>query len=84
MSEFKEIALSELPLKSTCKINSLLAKGNTRRRLMDLGFIPGTIIESVISSPLGDPTAYCVRSSIIALRKEVANKIIVSQVEERK
>lgn len=45
---------------------------------MDLGFIPGTIIESVRRSPLGDPTAYLVRSSVIALRKEEADKILVN------
>jgi ferrous iron transport protein A len=72
------ISLSKIPTKNKCKIITINAEGNTRRRLMDLGFIPGTIIESVRRSPLGDPTAYLVRSSVIALRKEEADKILVN------
>lgn len=50
-----------------------------RRRLLDLGILPGTKIENVMSSPLGDPTAYRVRSAVVALRSE---QTILIEVEE--
>lgn len=57
-------------------------RGPERRRLMDLGILPGTIIEAEMTSPSGDPTAYLVRGAIIALREEQANKINIASVDE--
>lgn len=51
-------------------ISRLLSKGDIRRRLQDVGFIEGTHVACVGKSPLGDPTAYLVRGTIIALRRE--------------
>ena len=48
-----------------------------RRRLLDLGILPGTLIETVMRSPLGDPVAYRIRGSVIALRQEQARMIEV-------
>ncbi|MEN6350395.1 MAG: FeoA family protein [Syntrophomonas sp.] len=73
----KIIPLSELPLGSFCRIASINTEGLLRRRMLDLGLIPGTIIESVRKSPSGDPTAYRVRGSLIALRSENADQITV-------
>lgn len=50
---------------------------NIRKRLLDLGFIPGTSIKCLTRSPLGDPTAYLVRGTVIALRKKDAGQIII-------
>lgn len=64
-------------------------QGLTRRRFLDLGITPGTEIEVVMRSPFGDPTAYRVRGSLIALRREQADWIWVqrdgesSHAEER-
>lgn len=57
-------------------------RGVERRRLMDLGVIPGTIIHNVINSPLGDPTAYRIRGAMIALRVSQASKIKITRIEE--
>lgn len=56
-------------------ISELLADGEGRRRLMDLGFTPGTRVEVIRRSPLGDPTAYGVRGTVIALRSEEARQV---------
>lgn len=58
-------------------VDEIDARGITRRRLLDLGLVPGTRIEVVRRSPLGDPTAYQIRGAIIALRQEDASKIKV-------
>jgi len=52
-------------------------QGLTRRRFLDLGITPGTTIEPVMQSALGEPRAYRVRGSLIALRREQADMIWV-------
>lgn len=46
---------------------------------MDLGLTPGTCIEAVLRSSLGDPTAYRVRGTILALRDVQAKRIEVTE-----
>ena len=70
------ITLDKLPLNSYGKIVSLNCVRPIQRRLLDLGLIKNTPIKAILKSPLGDPTAYEVRSSTIALRKEDAKLII--------
>ncbi len=52
-------------------------RGLQRRRLMDLGIVPGTTIEAEMRSPGGDPTAYRIRGATIALRREHADLVFV-------
>ena len=62
--------LNELPLNTIGIIDELNCNGNIRRRLLDLGLVRGTQITPVFKSPSGDPTAYEIRRTLIALRKE--------------
>lgn len=57
-------------------------RGAERRRMMDLGILPGTIIEAEMVSPSGDPKAYRIRDAIIAIRKEQAQLINISRLLE--
>ena len=41
-------------------------KGIERRRLMDLGFVPGSKVEVTIASPFKDPIAYRIKGTVIA------------------
>ena len=43
-----------------------------RRRLMDLGLVPGTVVTCRLISPAGDPAAYQIRGATIALRSRDA------------
>lgn len=45
-------------------------QGIQRRRLLDLGVVPGTRVEAVFTATAGDPTAFNVRGALIALRRE--------------
>jgi len=56
---------------------SSLSRGVERRRLFDLGIIPGTAIDVEMDNPSGDPTAYRIRGSVIALRSNQARLISV-------
>ena len=72
-----KIHLSDLPMNKAGKVISLNCCGAIRRRLLDLGIVHGTNIIPVLKSLSGDPTAFFVRGSIIALRKEDASLIDV-------
>lgn len=57
-------------------------RGPERRRLMDLGFLPGTHISADMSAPGGQPVAYRVRGALIALRREQADLIKITMLQE--
>ena len=67
--------LNKLPLNSSGEIISLDFTGNLRRRFLDLGFTVGSKVVSAFKSPAGDPVAYIVRGTVIALRSDDAEKI---------
>ncbi len=48
-----------------------------RRRLLDIGMIPGTKIECVGRSPSGDPKAFLIRGAVIAIRSEDSAGIFI-------
>lgn len=54
-------------------------RGASRRRLLDLGILPGTKIEVELLSPLQDPVAYKVRNTSIALRSTLADLILINK-----
>lgn len=54
--------------------------GLLRRRILDLGIVPGTVLTCIGKAPAGDPIAYLVRGTVIALRSEDASLIAVEQV----
>jgi ferrous iron transport protein A len=51
--------------------------GEEARRLMELGFLPGTQITAGRSAPGGDPQVFQVDGSEIALRRETARRLTV-------
>lgn len=56
---------------------SRACRGQQRRRMMDLGIVPGTHIIPEMESFAGDPIAYRVRGTLVALRREQAEQIFV-------
>lgn len=59
-------------------------QGPQRRRLLDLGVVPGTGITPELVSTSGDPVAYRIRGALIALRRGQASWIEVeSEPKER-
>jgi len=47
------------------------------RRLMELGFLPGTRVTAGLSAPGGDPRVFQVDGSEVALRRETARRLKV-------
>lgn len=78
-----ERRLSDLQRGESGIVARLDVDGAQRRRLMDLGIVPGTEIVMEFASPLGDPKSYRVRQALIALRDQQARHIILkSQAQE--
>lgn len=75
--------LDELQVGESAVVTELASTGLNRRRLMDLGILPGTQIETEMKSPLGDPVAYRVRGAVIALRREQAREIHIAPEANR-
>ncbi len=59
-------------------------RGAERRRLLDLGIVPGTVIAAELVSPIGDPIAFRVRDTLIALRREQACLIQIERLPAQK
>lgn len=55
----------------------------TARRLMEMGLIPGTPVHVVRTAPLGDPMQVRVRNYHLALRRNEAQMVTVTNVENR-
>lgn len=72
------IPLSTIGIGSICQVVSLNLEGLLRRRILDLGMVPGTPVQCIRKSPAGDPVAYLVRDTLIALRSEDASQITVN------
>ena len=67
--------LSEFKTGELVQIEKIQLEGTMKRRLLDLGFIPGATIKVLQRSLLGDPVAYQVSNTTIALRKEESSLI---------
>ena len=62
--------LTNLTMGQKGEIIDLSAEGKKRRRLLDLGLIPGTTVKAKWKSPAGDPIAFLIKGTILALRSE--------------
>lgn len=67
--------LYDLEIGKQGRIKEINCNPNIKRRMMDLGIINGTTITPILKSPAGNPRAYEVRGSIIAIRSEDAKRI---------
>lgn len=76
------VTLADLPQGESAEVVSLdvNCQGFSRRRLMDLGFTPGARLEPALETFAGDPRAYRVRGTLVALRRDQAAQIIVRPV----
>ncbi|MDD4238497.1 MAG: FeoA family protein [Desulfotomaculaceae bacterium] len=74
----KIISLHDLPVGKLATVSSIQAAGLTRRRMLDLGLVPGTRVKALRISPAGDPKAYRIRGAVIAFRKEEAQQILIN------
>jgi ferrous iron transport protein A len=70
--------LDQIPPPAKCRVVAVPARGPIRKRLLVMGFVPGTGVEVLRAAPLGDPVEYRVKGYCISLRREEAKLISVS------
>lgn len=75
--KFRNLSSLKIGEKGTVLGISKALRGQQRRRLMDLGVVPGTEITAEMESASGDPKAYRIKEATIALRKNLADKIFL-------
>ncbi|SDE97997.1 FeoA family protein [Sporomusa acidovorans] len=74
-------SLADLMAGTAGRILSVELDGLLRRRVLDLGMVPGTQVECIRKSPVGDPIAFRVRNTTIALRSDDASLIKIYPME---
>lgn len=70
--------LRDVPIGDTATVRRLTGEGAVKRRIMDMGITKGTDVYVRKVAPLGDPIEVTVRGFELSLRKDEADKILVS------
>ena len=63
-------------------VAKILGQGAFRRRLMEMGFLPGAEVQVVKYAPLRDPIEFILKGYHVSLRREEAEKVLVTVPEE--
>lgn len=61
---------------------SKACRGLQRRRLMDLGIVPGSSVMAELNGASGDPRAYRIRGALLALRRNQSRQIFIKSKTE--
>ena len=64
--------LADLPFGSYAVLEELALPADEAARLMELGFLPGSVVHAMHAAPGGDPRVFRVDGADIALRRETA------------
>jgi len=79
-----ELDLAHLPARVPARVVRVLGDDTLAQRLRDLGFRPGTKVETVRRAPLGDPIQFALRGYRVALRRAEAARVRVMPIEPPK
>lgn len=69
--------LSDLPTGSAAIVVKVLGHGAFRKRVMEMGFVKGREVKSLLQAPLNDPIKYSILGYEVSLRRSEANLIEV-------
>jgi Fe2+ transport system protein FeoA len=72
-------SLAEIPLGRTATVTNVEGPRAFRRRLLEMGLVPGTEVRVVTIAPLGDPLRIEVRGGQWSIRKREAAQILVQR-----
>ncbi|HEY7212172.1 MAG TPA: FeoA family protein [Bryobacteraceae bacterium] len=74
--------LADLPTGQRCILDHLDLPESVARRLMELGFVPGTEVTPGRRAPGGGPRVFRVDGSEVALRHETAARLFIRRHPE--
>lgn len=75
--------LRQAKINQRCKIKSVNARGETGRRIRDMGLIPGAEFIIVGRAPLKDPVALKLNGFTVTLRNNEADFIKCEPIETK-
>ena len=73
--------LADLTVGTEASVTQVTGSGSFRRRLLELGILPGTRVELIGIAPLGDPLELLVRGSSLSIRRVDAAAVEVDAAE---
>ena len=76
--------LSELRTGEKGVIVKVLGHGGFRKRIVEMGFIKGKVVEVLLNAPLQDPVKYKIMGYEVSLRHKEADMIEIVSTEEAK
>jgi DtxR family Mn-dependent transcriptional regulator len=77
----RQIPLHELSVGQRGVVVRVGGKGPARRRMMDMGLVPGTEVKAVRVAPLGDPVEFEIKGYNLSLRKSEARDVTVEVMQ---
>jgi Fe2+ transport system protein FeoA len=72
--------LDELPVGARAVVEGVACDRTVRRRLLELGLLPGTAVEVMRRAPLGDPIELALRGYRLSIRGDEARGVVVRDV----
>ncbi|MCR4441381.1 MAG: FeoA family protein [Peptococcaceae bacterium] len=73
------LTLRNLPPGQSATVVKINGTGALRRRIMEMGIVPGSVINVVRYAPLGDPLEIKLKGCLLSLRKEEAELVEITK-----
>jgi Fe2+ transport system protein FeoA len=74
--------LSDLKAQDKGKVRQIISQAQLKKKLLDMGVLPGSDFEVLRVAPLGDPVEIRIKGYNLSLRKEEAKQVGVEVKEE--
>lgn len=74
------LSLENTRIGQKVRVKKVISNSSIKRRLLDIGLTPGTIIERVLENFSGNLSAYMICGALIAIRNEDASEIVVEAI----
>jgi len=77
--EKEDLTLKDLKPGERGKVIKIKGKGELKKRLLDMGIVPGAEIKLEKVAPLGDPIDILIKGYHLSLRKDEAKDILINR-----
>lgn len=74
------LGLDSLEKGAKGRVLSVKGKGPIRRRILDMGLVPGAVVKVEGVAPLGDPMALTLKGYRLSMRKGEASQVEVERM----
>ncbi|AKB33394.1 Ferrous iron transport protein A [Methanosarcina siciliae HI350] len=82
MIETRDKTLNLLETGQKARVIQVKGGGSSRKRLLDMGMVPGTVLSVTKKAPLGDPVDFKLKGYNLSLRKTEAEAVVVEVLED--